>query len=318
MPPKDKYTDPELRDQVKQEIQDSDKGGAPGQWSARKAQFMAQEYKKRGGSYNTDKESGQDESQKNLSKWTDEEWQTKEGSGHAKKEDGTQKRYLPKKAWEKMSDGEKEETDEKKQQESNEGKQFVGNTGKAKNARKQAGDEVENDDMSEDGEEGGYQEDGVVEDDDEGNEDEDYDEEGEEEEEDDEEEDEEEGKGEDGAEEEPQPGQKRTKAPATSSKKQKSNSGSAKSKSNGTVGSKHQPADAPAPQASADRLPDKGQSVTWKALPGWVEGEVIEILRQNKEVDGKNVKASQNDPRIVMKSKSGKVCVHKPEAVYFE
>ena len=36
MPPKDKYTDPELRDQVKKEIQESDKGGAPGQWSARK------------------------------------------------------------------------------------------------------------------------------------------------------------------------------------------------------------------------------------------------------------------------------------------
>lgn len=36
MPPKQKYTDPKLRDQVKEEIQGSDKGGAPGQWSARK------------------------------------------------------------------------------------------------------------------------------------------------------------------------------------------------------------------------------------------------------------------------------------------
>ena len=50
MPPKDKYTDPELRDEVKEEIHNSDKGGAPGQWSARKAQMMASEYKKRGGS----------------------------------------------------------------------------------------------------------------------------------------------------------------------------------------------------------------------------------------------------------------------------
>lgn len=64
MPSKDKYTDPELHDQVKEEIKESDKGGAPGQWSARKAQFMAQEYKKRGGTYRTDKETGQDESQK--------------------------------------------------------------------------------------------------------------------------------------------------------------------------------------------------------------------------------------------------------------
>lgn len=57
---------------------------------------MASEYKKRGGDYNTDRKD-QDESQKNLSKWTDEEWQTKEGSGKAKQEDGTEKRYLPKK-----------------------------------------------------------------------------------------------------------------------------------------------------------------------------------------------------------------------------
>lgn len=36
MPSKDKYTDPKLRDEVKEEIHQSDKGGAPGQWSARK------------------------------------------------------------------------------------------------------------------------------------------------------------------------------------------------------------------------------------------------------------------------------------------
>jgi hypothetical protein len=44
MPPKEKYTDPKLRDEVKEEIHDGDKGGAPGQWSARKAQMMAAEY----------------------------------------------------------------------------------------------------------------------------------------------------------------------------------------------------------------------------------------------------------------------------------
>ena len=52
------------------------------------AQFMASEYKKRGGGYNTDKKD-QDESQKHLSQWTEEEWQTKEGSGNAKQADGT-------------------------------------------------------------------------------------------------------------------------------------------------------------------------------------------------------------------------------------
>lgn len=40
MPSKDKYTDPELRDEVKEEIHQSDKGGAPGQWSARKVGYL--------------------------------------------------------------------------------------------------------------------------------------------------------------------------------------------------------------------------------------------------------------------------------------
>lgn len=33
---REKYTDPGLRDQLKEEIQAGDKGGKPGQWSARK------------------------------------------------------------------------------------------------------------------------------------------------------------------------------------------------------------------------------------------------------------------------------------------
>ncbi|CAG8423965.1 unnamed protein product [Penicillium salamii] len=147
MPPKEKYTDPELRDEVKEEIHNSDKGGKPGQWSARKAQMMASEYKKRGGDYNTTKEEGQTESQKHLDNWTKEEWQTKDGEGMARQDDDSRKRYLPKKAWEELSEGEKEETNEKKVDESKEGKKFVGNTGEAKEARRRAsvgsGDEEE-------------------------------------------------------------------------------------------------------------------------------------------------------------------------------
>ena len=96
-----------------------------------------------------------------------------------------------------------------------------------------------------------------------------------------------------------------------------------KSKQTKTIGSKHDSASAPAAQASADRLPSKGQSVTWRAMPGWVEGTVLEILRAEKTVEGvgKMVKASEGDPRLVLKShaKSGKICVHKPSsAVYFD
>lgn len=39
MAPKDKYTDPKLRDEIKEEIHNGDKGGKPGQWSARKVHF---------------------------------------------------------------------------------------------------------------------------------------------------------------------------------------------------------------------------------------------------------------------------------------
>ena len=43
------YTKPELRKQIFNRIKAGSKGGAPGQWSARKAQMMAKEYKAKGG-----------------------------------------------------------------------------------------------------------------------------------------------------------------------------------------------------------------------------------------------------------------------------
>ncbi len=36
----EKYTDPELREKIKEEIKQSDKGGKKGQWSARKSQLL--------------------------------------------------------------------------------------------------------------------------------------------------------------------------------------------------------------------------------------------------------------------------------------
>jgi hypothetical protein len=67
------------------------------------------------------------------------------------------------------------------------------------------------------------------------------------------------------------------------------------------------------------RVPKKGQKVQWHSLPGYVDGEVVEVVYEEKEVDGKSVKASKEDPRVVLKSdSSGKICVHKPEAVYFD
>ncbi|KAM3415320.1 hypothetical protein BST61_g8849 [Cercospora zeina] len=317
MPPKDKYTDPDLRDQVKEELKASSKGGQPGQWSARKAQMMASGYKKRGGDYITDKKD-KDEPQQNLTHWGEEEWQTKDGEGKAKQDDGTKKHYLPKKAWEQMSEDEKEETDQKKQKESKQGKQHVENTTKAKESRKKAqsnGSKVNGDDQNAPSNqrssrsqirsaEAKKQDQEAAQ-----------------------------NKAKDNKEEEEAPEhddedntslEQSTKS-ATASRKRKHsepNDSSQKQKAkkgNGTVGSKHMDATAPAQQGSKDRLPKEGQQVQWLAMPGYVDGKVKEILKKSKKVDGKQVKASADDPKVVLVSnKSGKICIHKPEACYYD
>jgi hypothetical protein len=45
------YTKPTLRKKIFNEVKAGTKGGDPGEWSARKAQLLANEYKKRGGGY---------------------------------------------------------------------------------------------------------------------------------------------------------------------------------------------------------------------------------------------------------------------------
>jgi len=45
------YTKPGMRKKIFQRIKSGSKGGAPGQWSARKAQLVALAYKKAGGGY---------------------------------------------------------------------------------------------------------------------------------------------------------------------------------------------------------------------------------------------------------------------------
>jgi hypothetical protein len=45
------YTKPALRKKLFNQIKAGTKGGDPGEWSARKAQLLASEYKKAGGGY---------------------------------------------------------------------------------------------------------------------------------------------------------------------------------------------------------------------------------------------------------------------------
>lgn len=45
------YTKPSMRKRLFEQIKAGGKGGAPGQWSARKAQMLAKQYKSSGGGY---------------------------------------------------------------------------------------------------------------------------------------------------------------------------------------------------------------------------------------------------------------------------
>jgi hypothetical protein len=74
MSQENKYTKPGLRERIKDRVMAGSKGGKPGQWSARKAQIVAQEYKKSGGGY----KGGKGEKQKSLEKWGKEKWMTKD------------------------------------------------------------------------------------------------------------------------------------------------------------------------------------------------------------------------------------------------
>lgn len=70
------YTKPTLRNRLKSEILRSSRGGAPGQWSARKAQLLANEYRKAGGGYRTNRPSRK---QMALKKWNKKSYKKKLG-----------------------------------------------------------------------------------------------------------------------------------------------------------------------------------------------------------------------------------------------
>lgn len=114
------YTKPGLRESIKRRVLAGSKGGRPGQWSARKAQLVAQQYKKAGGGYTGSKSS----KQKSLSKWTKEEWGTRSGKPSTQGSKATGERYLPKKARQALSKKEYAATSAKKRQDTKAGRQF--------------------------------------------------------------------------------------------------------------------------------------------------------------------------------------------------
>jgi hypothetical protein len=84
-----KYSKPALRERIKDRVMAGTRGGKAGQWSARKAQLVAQEYKKAGGGY----KGGKGKKQKDLSKWTKEKWGTKDEYEKGAKAKSAAKKY---------------------------------------------------------------------------------------------------------------------------------------------------------------------------------------------------------------------------------
>jgi len=131
-------TDPELWDKIKQRVTAGDKGGDPGEWSARKAQLAVAEYKKAGGGYK-----GRKDPDNHLAQWTREDWGTKSGKDSGE----THERYLPRKAREALTDGEYARTTAAKRADTKKGKQFSAQPTDvaAKVARARDGDETKAD-----------------------------------------------------------------------------------------------------------------------------------------------------------------------------
>jgi hypothetical protein len=115
------YTKPELRARIVASVKAGTAGGKAGQWSARKAQLVAQRYKKAGGGYTGPKTA----KQSSLSKWTSEKWTTKSGKPSTQGPKATGERYLPSKAIKALSSVEYAATTKKKREGTKSGKQFV-------------------------------------------------------------------------------------------------------------------------------------------------------------------------------------------------
>ena len=108
-------SDPALWEKVKNEVTEGDRGGKPGQWSARKAQLAVHDYKEAGGEYK-----GPKTDDNHLHQWTEEHWGTKSGKPSGE----TGERYLPEQAREHLTDKEYAETSAKKRADTKKGKQF--------------------------------------------------------------------------------------------------------------------------------------------------------------------------------------------------
>lgn len=126
------YTQPALREKLKEEIKAGDKGGKPGEWSARKSQLLVHEYEQAGGSYTSEERTP---AQEHLEEWEQQDWRTEDGK-LARRGDHMA-RYLPAAAWEALTPAQRKAANTEKLSASAE-HQHVGNTPAAKDAAKHA------------------------------------------------------------------------------------------------------------------------------------------------------------------------------------
>ena len=113
-------SNPEKWERIKNAVKASGKGGAPGQWSARKAQLATQKYQAAGGGYK-----GPKKADNSLTKWGKEDWGTRSGKPSTQGPKATGERYLPKAAREKLTASEYAATTRAKREGTKAGKQFV-------------------------------------------------------------------------------------------------------------------------------------------------------------------------------------------------
>jgi len=274
-----KYTDPEMRQEIKEDIQEGDKGGAPGQWTARKAQLTAKEYENQGGEYTTEKK---DESQQNLTNWGDKENKAEEESKKEESGDKQEEKEAAKDDSNEQAEKEKEAADEKEAEPAAEEQSEAPADEPAKEEAAPTDQQLEDEDLEEDQEEP----------------------------------EEEQSDYEDGSDGEPPKKSRKTNGEASAGTRKTPQR--ARKPPQDKPAAKTSEPNEHGQAGSSDRLPEVGQKVHWKSGASITEGEVVEVLKSETMLGKRKYKASESDPRLKVKSSSsGKEAVHKPEAVYW-
>ena len=59
----------------------------------------------------------------------------------------------------------------------------------------------------------------------------------------------------------------------------------------------------------------KGDEVSWNSHGGTAHGKVVKKLTDDVTIKGTTIRASKDDPRVLVETDEGKRAAHKPEAL---